>query len=88
MPLYDYECRKCEHSWEESNKMAERDKPLSEPCPKCGEEGAVIKKVGCAAVVDPFLLGLQKPSQSFREIMKNVVDTSSPRVKRNLGGKF
>ena len=35
MPLYDYECAKCEHHWEQLELIATRDAPCSLPCPEC-----------------------------------------------------
>ena len=37
MPIYEYECRLCHHSFEELQKIA--DAPIT-ICPKCHEQGA------------------------------------------------
>ncbi len=34
MPLYEYQCRKCGHSFEELRRMADADE--ARECPKCG----------------------------------------------------
>lgn len=44
MPNYDYECQKCGHTFEVSQKMT--DKPLSK-CPKC--EGKLKRLFGSGA---------------------------------------
>ena len=38
---YDYRCDSCEESWEESRSMNDRDAPMGEKCPKCGESDCV-----------------------------------------------
>tara|TARA_R110000824_G_scaffold224990_2_gene412646 strand:+ start:3370 stop:3660 length:291 start_codon:yes stop_codon:yes gene_type:complete len=45
MPMYDYVCEVCEHCFEESLSMNDRDRPTKNPCPKCGET-QVKKTVG------------------------------------------
>lgn len=37
MPIYEYKCRYCEHSFEKLQKIA--DAPVRN-CPACGKEGA------------------------------------------------
>ena len=43
---YDYYCEDCGSTWEEVHPMADRDKPVGEPCPHC--DGGK-KKRGVAA---------------------------------------
>mgnify|MGYP001326710433 FL=1 len=38
MPIYEYKCEKCEHAFEEYLSISNRDKPIEEPCPECGEK--------------------------------------------------
>ena len=44
MPIYDFKCEKCEHQFSEKKTIANRDVPLSEPCPECGLVGCVVKE--------------------------------------------
>ena len=46
MPLYEYECRKCHHRFEEIQKVG--DRPIKK-CPKC-KKGPVQKLVSSPAV--------------------------------------
>lgn len=36
MPLYDYACRVCEHSFSESQRIDDRKVPIERGCPACG----------------------------------------------------
>ena len=37
MPIYEYYCEKCKHTFEEYLSISNRDNPIEEPCPKCDE---------------------------------------------------
>lgn len=87
MPLYDYRCEACQHEWEDSYKMDEREKPTKKPCPKCKKK-KVILRTTCTGLVDPFVLGRRKPTTAFKEVMSNIKKTGGRRVKKNLSGAF
>jgi putative FmdB family regulatory protein len=73
MPNYDYKCKKCDHIFELQKKIADRDKPLKDPCPACGEKELVRTFAGgCPGVVDAFRTGLKKPDQGFRDMLAKV----------------
>ena len=73
MPLYDFECEKCSHYYEEFYTIAEMDVPLSKPCPSCKKKGGVIRIVGSVRIVDPTRLestkGRPRPTRDFTEVM-------------------
>lgn len=73
MPLYNYQCKHCSHEFEKVLKIADMHLPSSEPCPKCGVEGQVIKTIsGAPNLGDPVRLGLRKPDQGFKEVMQKI----------------
>ena len=43
MPNYNYECRKCQHIWEQFESMADSELPTKKPCPKCKARKCVHK---------------------------------------------
>ena len=43
MPTYDFACKKCNHNFDLYLKIEEREKPLSEPCPKCNKKKSVYR---------------------------------------------
>lgn len=73
MPLYDFECEKCSHYYEEFYTIAEMDVPLSKPCICCKKKGGVIRIVGLGRIVDISRLestkGRLKPTKEFTEVM-------------------
>jgi hypothetical protein len=73
MPLYDFECEKCSHYYEEFYTIAEMDVPLSKPCICCKKKGGVIRIVGTGRIVDISRLestkGRLKPTKEFTEVM-------------------
>tara|TARA_R100000458_G_C8198169_1_gene189557 strand:+ start:253 stop:552 length:300 start_codon:yes stop_codon:yes gene_type:complete len=46
MPTYEYNCEKCSNLFEKYLTVCERNEPVKEPCPECGEVGCVKKSVG------------------------------------------
>jgi predicted nucleic acid-binding Zn ribbon protein len=38
---YTYKCEKCNHEWDCSLSMADRDVPIGQPCVQCKEESYV-----------------------------------------------
>ena len=44
MPTYQYECKGCGSSWEETHRIAEREKPLKVPCRVCFDEIRLMNK--------------------------------------------
>jgi len=92
MPTYDYRCEKCGHEFEENLKIADRKIPTEELCEeqilqnensvghgfeKCGGE---VKQIIVAAsgLADPVRLGIRKPDDGFKDMMK--------RMKKNVHG--
>ena len=45
MPTYQYECKGCGSSWEETPRIAEREKPLKVPCRVCFDEIRLIPQI-------------------------------------------
>jgi putative FmdB family regulatory protein len=83
MPLYDYECSKCDNVQEEFFKV--KDKPLWVRCKKCGNMAAPVIMVGHGGIfreepvwlddgvrtalqdTDRVALGLEKPIETRSE---------------------
>ena len=45
MRTYQYECKGCGSSWEETHRIAEREKPLKVPCRVCFDEIRLIPQI-------------------------------------------
>ena len=80
MPIYEYKCEKCEHIFDEILSVSNRDKPMSEPCPECGEE-SVKKLVSVTTMgVDMKL----KPPGWFQDKLSNMKDYTPKRFHAGL----
>lgn len=70
MPTYDFSCAKCAYKFEQFLSIADRNRPLDEPCPQCKAEGVIAKSwivppvTGCDATLGP--------GQDFKEVMRKV----------------
>ena len=79
MPLYDYECKKCNIFFEEHMKMVDNLVPTKRPCPNCGSK-RVKQVLFSLNIGDPIRLGVTKPSSEFNEVLTKISD-SNPRSK-------
>tara|TARA_B100000963_G_scaffold32772_1_gene24341 strand:- start:11346 stop:11588 length:243 start_codon:yes stop_codon:yes gene_type:complete len=66
MPTYTYICNSCNYRFEEILKISERNRPLQEPCEKCGEN-AVSQTILKVNVGDPIALGVKRIPKDFKE---------------------
>ena len=73
MPLYEYECEKCSHSFSAILKIDNRKEPTLNPCPSCKETQCIQSVMSAAALVSPSSIdGLRKPSSQFKERMSQI----------------
>jgi len=73
MPMYEYNCSECKHTFDKILKIAEINAPKSEPCPHCGKTNCISISVGAPALMSPFRVeGLKKPSGQFRERIQQI----------------
>ena len=79
--MYDYKCPSCEHEFEKNVKMANYQDP--QPCPKCNTESSRTVK-GAPGLGDAMRLGLQKPSDGFRDVLRRIHErTPGSQLKNN-----
>jgi putative FmdB family regulatory protein len=71
MPLYEYTCNDCGHTWEEVNSIVERWMPTTEPCPKCGKE-EVVKNGACINLFHGVVNPSKKMDSNFKEEMNRI----------------
>lgn len=68
MPVYVYFCRSCEHTFDEFYRVADREEPLSKPCPNCNKENQIAIHLGTPMMIDSHkLAGRVKPRSDFKE---------------------
>ena len=74
---YDYKCTSCEKIWEAIYPMADRDVPLSEPCPHCKAENSVKRCVTSSNVVfDLKGHPIQKCSDGWKDRLSQIKKNS------------
>ena len=71
MPYYDYSCKSCNHEFEMSMRISEREKPTKEPCPKCSES-EIILKLATPVIGDPWHFAGKKPDEGFRDKLREL----------------
>lgn len=70
MPLYDYKCNACDEVYEKTVKIAEMNDP--QECPYCGSMDSQKFIGGAPGITDSFSLGRMKPSDGFRDVLRNI----------------
>jgi len=80
MPIYEYHCESCEHSFELLSRVDNMNKPIKKPCPECGKKKvkkSVISKVVTGA---DATLTLEKMCPGFTKKMETI--SRSPVINR------
>lgn len=77
MPIYEYKCKSCEHTFKAIKTVAARKEPEAEPCPEC-EKQEVSQVIGCPNIVSGVVGAgsIQRP-QWFQDKIKD--------MKKNVG---
>ena len=78
MPLYSYECKSCEHLFEESFRIDDRKVPTENPCSECG--GEVVQVITGMNIGDAVRLGIKKPSGEWNHMLSQIAE-QNPRSK-------
>ena len=68
MPMYDYQCQACQHTWEDFFRVAERLEPESKPCPKCGK--IQVKQLICNPEISH--LNYRKVPEWYKDVERNI----------------
>ena len=79
---YDFRCEECKETWEQNLPLADRDNPLTEPCPKCKKEGCVKRCVSAGTVnYQGFISPITRAGDGWNDVLKKVHSTSGKQSK-------
>ncbi len=70
MPLYDFQCVDCDHSFEVSCKIAEKSNP--HPCPNCQSTNTESRFLSAPRLGDSIALGLNQHQRGFKEVLNKI----------------
>lgn len=74
MPLYNYKCSSCEHTFNRKLKISERAIPISEDCPSCNSIGHISQVIGTPLVSYSTNPGM-KVSDNFTDRLNEIKKT-------------
>lgn len=83
MPTYDFKCtnEECNHQFERRVSYDDKDK---QTCPECSTAAQQIWSQQAPGLGDPVRLGLMKPSDGFRDVLRNIHErTPGSQLKNN-----
>ena len=71
---YAYICGECDHTFDRTLLMSERELPFREGCPACDVSGSIKRNfIGeTVTAIDPVRLGRVKPDRDFRNHLDNI----------------
>ena len=91
MPNYEYECKECDHIWEEQQTITGRNTPRYKPCPNCGTSENIVLKIGTPNF-GMSVWGKTKPSsdvqQRLKDIGKNYKKLTGNEMERKFGHNY
>lgn len=74
MPLYQYKCNACEHTFNRKLKISERNNPIDEDCPSCDSRGHINQLIGTPLVSYSTNPGM-KVSDNFTDRLNEMKKT-------------
>lgn len=80
---YTYLCDGCKQQWDDSHIIANRDVPVSQPCPHCKAEGTVKRIIAAAPRVsyDGGKTVLQRAGSGWNDVLNKVKKSSGRQAK-------
>ena len=85
---YAYICGECDHTFDRTLSLSDREVPLKEDCPACTVGGSIKRNfVGESVVsIDPVTLGRVRPDRDFRNHLDNIHKNHSGSLERSTAG--
>lgn len=71
MPIYEYQCNNCGHTFTSVQRMSDRKLPESSECPECKQLEVKQAILSVPQISDPSRLG-QKRDGNFQEVLKGI----------------
>lgn len=75
---YTYSCTNCEQRWEDRLPIADRDLPISKPCPHCNTDGTVKRIFDSAPRIsyDGSKTVLQRAGSGWNDVLTKIKKSS------------
>ena len=85
---YAYICGECDHTFDRTLLMSERELPFREDCQACAVGGSIKRNfVGESVVsIDPVRLGRIRPDRDFRNHLDSIHKNHSGNIERSTAG--
>lgn len=83
MPEYRYQCKACQHEWDEMQRVDARYVPLQNVCENCKIAGKIELIIQPVAIGDSVRLGITKPKSDFKEVLQQI-KKNNPRSTINI----
>jgi hypothetical protein len=75
--IYEYICHTCNAVWEENMPMADRDKPVDQPCPMEGCDGKIARAVTAPNLsYDGAVSPIKRAGSGWNDVLKGIKKAS------------
>ena len=81
MPLYTYQCKSCDHTFDQSNSINDRKAPETQPCPECGQHEVQLIIAGRAGIV---YRDKDRTSSAYKERIQHINTDLGTRMPSSL----
>lgn len=72
MPLYSFKCEACGEEFDDVRTIDDRNKPLEEACPNCGESGRIQRQLSSARIVSGVGDFRRKVPDVFKDRLREI----------------
>ena len=73
MPLYEYQCKECGHSFEEIVPYSDREKPTQQECPSCKKIGAIARAMSALNIsYQGGKTVMQRAGNTWNELLRKI----------------
>jgi predicted nucleic acid-binding Zn ribbon protein len=78
--IYLYTCHTCDTEWEEDMPMADRDKPVGQPCPIEGCNGKIARGITAPGLsFSGSVSAIKKAGTGWNDVLKGIKKASDPK---------
>jgi putative FmdB family regulatory protein len=84
LPIYQYTCDHCGHTWDATYKISNRKDPEQEPCPECQKLQSIRQCITSVSfgMENDIRSKISKPQGEFKEVLSKIHE-KTPRSRLN-----
>ena len=76
MPMYEYQCKGCQHKFNLNTRISLMDEATKSPCPSC--DALYVERLfptTAPSIGDSVRLGIRRPDEGFKDVLRKIDST-------------